>query len=212
MAQVEIIGAPLSNYVWTTRIACAEKGVPHVLKPARPHTPDVDAIHPLGKIPVMRHGDVTLFESRAICAYLDRAFEGPALVPGDAAQAAGVEQWVSFVAHSVDPAIVRAYALAYIFPGTPDGAPDRKRIEAALPMLEKVLGILDAQIGKNGYLAGASFTLADIYLIPILAVANRLPESKAMLAGLPRLAFYLQQQMARDSVKSTAPPPPPAKG
>jgi glutathione S-transferase len=44
-----------------------------------PHTPEVVAIHPFGKIPVMRHGDVTLAESRAICGYVDRAFDGPAL-------------------------------------------------------------------------------------------------------------------------------------
>jgi glutathione S-transferase len=153
-----------------------------------------------------------LFESRAICAYLDRAFEGPMLVPGDAAQAAGVEQWVSFAITAADPAIVRAYVLAYLFPGTPDGAPDPKRVAAALPALEKLLGVLDAQIGKAGYLAGASFTLADIYLVPMLAVANRLPESKQMLAGSANLSGYLQRQLARDSVKSTAPPPPPPKG
>ena len=31
--------------------------------PIARHTPEVDAIHPFGKIPAMRHGDVTLFES-----------------------------------------------------------------------------------------------------------------------------------------------------
>src|SRR5262249_22807713 len=60
VATLEIIGAPQSNFVCTTRIACMEKGVPYTLNPARPHTPEVDAVHPLGRIPAMRHGDVTL--------------------------------------------------------------------------------------------------------------------------------------------------------
>ena len=76
MATLEIIGAPQSNFVRTTRIACMEEDVPYTLNPARPHTPDADAIHPFGKIPVMRHGDVTLCESTGICVYIDRAFDG----------------------------------------------------------------------------------------------------------------------------------------
>jgi hypothetical protein len=38
MATLEIIGAPQSKLVWTTRIACAGKRVPYTLNPARPHT------------------------------------------------------------------------------------------------------------------------------------------------------------------------------
>jgi glutathione S-transferase len=62
MPELQIIGAPQSNYVCTTRITCLEKGVPYTLVTAAPHTPEADAIHPFGKIPVMRHGDVTLSE------------------------------------------------------------------------------------------------------------------------------------------------------
>src|SRR5579864_2963809 len=83
MPELELIGAARSNYVWVCRIALAEKGVPYRLNEARPHTPEVDAIHPFGKIPVMRHGEVTLCESRAICSYIDNAFDGPKLVPTD---------------------------------------------------------------------------------------------------------------------------------
>ena len=51
MPELEIIGAPQSNFVRTVRMACAEKSVPYTLNPAFPHSPDVDAIHPFGKIP-----------------------------------------------------------------------------------------------------------------------------------------------------------------
>src|SRR3982750_4636205 len=57
MPALEIIGAPQSNYVWAVRMVCEEKSVAYEHRPERPHTPDVDAIHPFGKIPVMRHGD-----------------------------------------------------------------------------------------------------------------------------------------------------------
>jgi glutathione S-transferase len=88
MPDLELIGGPQSNYVWTCRIALAEKGVPYTLTATMPHTPAADVIHPLGKIPSLRHGDVTLAESRAICLYIDRTFSGPPLVPADTAAAA----------------------------------------------------------------------------------------------------------------------------
>jgi glutathione S-transferase len=42
MAEIELIGAPQSNYAWAYRIACAEKGVPYRQVPARPHTPETE--------------------------------------------------------------------------------------------------------------------------------------------------------------------------
>ena len=59
MAELEIIGAPFSNYVRSIRMLCEEKGVTYKLTPSRPQSPEVRAIHPAGQIPVMRHGNVT---------------------------------------------------------------------------------------------------------------------------------------------------------
>src|SRR5260370_9957372 len=73
---LEIIGAPQSTFVRTVRIACEEKGVAYGLTPAMPHSAAVSAVHPLGKIPVMRCGSVELFESKAIATFVDRAFQG----------------------------------------------------------------------------------------------------------------------------------------
>ena len=77
MADLEIVGIPFSNYVRSVRMLCEEKGAPYTLVPAMPHSPDVKAIHPAGQVPVMRHGDVALFESKAIATYIDRVFPGP---------------------------------------------------------------------------------------------------------------------------------------
>jgi glutathione S-transferase len=209
MPDIEILGVPQSNFVWVCRIACEEKGVPHTLIPLRPHAPEVQAAHPTGKIPAMRHGAVQLGESKAICTYIDRAFPGPALVPADAAGAAQVEQWVSIVNTLIDPVCVRQYLLAYLFPAGPDGAPDRARIDAALPAMRDQLAMLDRAVAPTGHLAGAGFTLADIAVIPILHYLALMPESGAMLAALPALRAYLDRHLARPSVARTVPPPMP---
>jgi len=207
MAGLQIIGAAQSNYVWTCRIACHEKGVPYEFVPGRPHSPEVSAIHPFGKIPVLRHGDFGLCESRAICGYVDQAFPGPSLFPDDPVAAARVEQWISLVNTGIDPLLIRQYILAYAFPGTPDGSPNRDRIAAALPKMPAQLELLDRTIGAQGHLAGPGFTLADAFVFPILFYLGKFPESSAMLARTASLPAYVDRLRARPSIAASAPPP-----
>ena len=211
MRELQLIGAPASNFVWTVRIACTEKGVPYSLVPTVPHTPEVDAIHPFGKIPVLRHGDFTLAESRAICLYIDRAFDGPALVPADLQAAATVEQWLSLVNTCIDLLLVRRYLGAYFFPSTRDGSPDRQAIEATLPDMRRHFAVLDAAVEPSGYLAANAFTLADINLLPILFYMNKMPESRAILAGTKHLRGYFERHFERPSVQRTIPEPMPER-
>jgi glutathione S-transferase len=211
MPELQIIGAPQSNYVCAVRIACLEKGVPYTLVPAAPHSPEVDAIHPFGKIPVMRHGAVTLSESRAICYYIDHAFDGPPLAPRDPVEGARAEEWISLVNTAIDPLLVRQYLRAYFFPGTPDGSPDRAAIEAALPKMEAHFALLDRAVAGTGHLVGEAFTLADINLLPILFYMNKMPESGAMLRRATHLDAYYRRHMARPSAREAAPPPFPGR-
>jgi glutathione S-transferase len=211
MPELQIIGAPQSNYVCVVRIACLEKGVPYSLVPVAPHTPEVDAIHPFGKIPVMRHGDVTLSESRAICFYIDHTFDGPSLTPRDPVAGARTEEWVSLVNTHIDPLLVRQYLVAHLFPGTPDGSPDRAAIDAALPKMEQHFAVLDRAVAKTGHLVGDTFTLADINLLPILYYMTKMPESSAMLRRYASLHSYFDRHMSRPSAKETAPPPFPGR-
>ena len=145
MSDLEIIGAPQSTFVRSVRIACEEKGVPYRLTPARPHSPEVDAIHPLGKIPVMKHGTFALFESRAIVAYVDRAFPGPRLFPDDARECALIEQWVSIANTAIIPK-ANAYLQGYFFSRAADGRPDRGAIEALWPEVRAHMDLLDEAV------------------------------------------------------------------
>ena len=211
MPTLQIIGAPQSNFVWACRIACGEKEVPYELAPVFPHTPEVDAIHPFGKIPAMRHGEVALFESRAILFYIDHAFPGAPLAPRDPVGGAQVEQWISCVNTTIDPVLLRQYGLAYFFPGTPDGSPNRPAIEAVLPKLEPNFAVLDRAVAKTGYLVGDAFTLADANLMPLLYYMSKLPESGAILNAKPGLKAYFDGHMQRRTVADTVPPPMPGR-
>ena len=69
-------------------MACDEKGIDYVLTETPLNAPAIFEIHPLGKMPVLRHGNFVLFESKAIATYLDRSFAGPQLI-----HSAGRQSW-----------------------------------------------------------------------------------------------------------------------
>src|SRR5215469_2884865 len=97
MSKPEIIGSARSSYTRVVRLVCEEKGIDYTLTETLLGSPEIRAVHPFGKMPVLRHGNFALCESKAIASYLDCAFPGPALMPDDPQQAALAEQWVSLI-------------------------------------------------------------------------------------------------------------------
>jgi len=211
MATPEIIGSMRSTYVQAIRMLCEEKGIAYTLTETPLRAPEIFAIHPFGKMPVLRHGDVALCESKAIATYLDRSFAGPELLPSDPRRLALTEQWISLVNTHIDRTLIRTYLFAYIAPKTADGTPDRAAIEAVMPAVREQIAVLDTAVARGGHLVDDVFTFADINLLPILYRVQQPPEGAAAVAAAPHLARYYARHAARPSFARTRPPdgPPP---
>jgi len=211
MPKPEIIGSLRSTYTRVVRMVCEEKGIEYALTERPLGAPEFLAIHPFGKMPVLRHGDFALCESKAIATYLDRSFSGPPVIPPDPGLAALTEQWVSLVNTVMDATLIRTYLFAYAFPKTADGKPDRKAIDAATPAVREQLAILDRGVARTGYLVGDQFTLADINLLPILFYVRQLPEAADALMARTHLSAYYDRHAARPSFARTMPPSGPPR-
>ena len=205
MPTLEIIGSPHSNYVRSIRLLCEEKTVPYTLTPSRPHAPEVTAIHPAGQIPCLRHGDVALFESKAIATYIDRAFPGPKFLPEETLQAALCEQWVSYGNAKVDRWIMREFVVPSIFFDKAKG-PETARIEAALPEIDRCAGALNDALAATGHLVGNQLTYADMNILPMLTTGALYPACKAILDQYPHITAFIAELTARPSYTKTAPP------
>jgi len=199
MPKPEIIGSVRSTYTRIVRMVCEEKGIEHTLTERPLGAPEILAIHPFGKMPVLRHGDIALCESKAIAAYLDRRFPGPPVIPPDPGLAALTEQWVSLVNTVMDATLIRTYLFAYAFPKTGDGKPDRNAIDAVTPVLREQLSILDQAVAATGH------------LLPILYYVRQLPEGAEAIATASHLAGYYDRHAARPSFARTVPPSGPPR-
>ena len=206
MADLEIIGVPFSNYVRALRMMCEEKGVPYKLNPARPHSPEVTAIHPAGQVPCMKHGDVALFESAAIATYIDKAFGGAKMIPEDALGAAQHAQWVSYGNVKADRWIMREFVVPNAFFDKAKG-PDMAKINAAVPEMDKVCKALDDALAKTGHLVGDKLSFADLNVVPMLATAMNFPAGKEIVGKYANVAKFVSAMTERPSYKNTAPPP-----
>ena len=84
---VLLYGYHYSVYVRVVRLALLEKGVAwqHVeIDPFAKEIPaDYLAMNPFGRVPTLRHGDFTLYETTAITRYIDEAFDGLPLLPSN---------------------------------------------------------------------------------------------------------------------------------
>jgi glutathione S-transferase len=206
--RIEIFGVPQSSFTRAVRIVLDEKGVDYDLHPVQPQSAEVLAIHPLGKIPALRHGEVALGESRAIVLYLDRLFPDTPMAPVEPPRLASeVEQWISIVSTAVDTVLVRRYVLSYLFPGGSGGGVDHDLIEAMTPELETVMAMLDAALEGRNHLAGGRFTFADALLLTILDATRLFSEGRRAIGGAANVGRYLNRHASRPSLVRTRPWP-----
>lgn len=205
MADVIIHGLSPSTYTRTARLACEEKGVPHRLEPVEFGSARHKALHPFGRIPVLEHGDVRIFETLAITRYVDEAFDGPPLQPANPRARAVMNQWISASIDYLFPTMVRGLIIPrLVYPSR--GVPvDEAALAANLPNVERMLGTLDEGLRSSRCFAGESPSLGDLFVLPIVFYLTMVPDTQPMLPRHANLARWLDAMLARKSAPATAP-------
>ncbi|SDD61438.1 glutathione S-transferase family protein [Kordiimonas lacus] len=204
MSKPVLISIPVSNLGRSVQMLLEEKGVDYEFETASPHSDAVNAVHPLGKVPALRHGELTLCESEAMARYIDKVFDGPKFFPEDPTLCAKVDQWVSLHNTAFDTSMIRQYVLGYVLPKMAGKEPNREQIDASLPIVKKHLAVLESAL-EGGFLVGDSLTYADLANFPTLAYLPDFPESAEMLKEFPNVVAYIDAIGARESAKKTQP-------
>src|SRR5437762_6394681 len=99
MAEITVFGFPHSSFVHIVQLVLTHKEVPYTFHDLEPEmgSPSHLALHPFDRVPILEHGDFTLYETSAIVAYVDEAFAGAKLTPADPQRRARMNQWISAV-------------------------------------------------------------------------------------------------------------------
>ena len=151
-------------------------------------------MNPNGKIPVLKDGSFTLFESLAINQYLAERFN-PSLLGDTLEERAIVHQWnVWSQVEYQKPMIDLFIQLVFV----PEGKRDEAIIEKAREKIAGLNQILDRSLLGKTYIAKNSFTTADLNLASVAKINKFVGIS---LDQLPNLAKWLEKTLARPAAQ-----------
>jgi glutathione S-transferase len=176
--------------------------IQHVsLSKGETRTPDYLAINPMGKVPALRHGEVVLTETAAICTYLADEFPRAKLnIPIGNPRRGIYLKWLFFGPSCIEPAMTdRA------FPRKEEPRPGM----LGYGDFETLLNVVANAVTKGPYIMGDQFTAADVVIGSDLRFGmmfKMLPERSEFTAYTGRLAQRpaLQRAEAKDKELAAA--------
>ena len=168
--------------------------------------PELHAIHPLGKSPVITDGAHTIAETGAIVDYLiDTYGEGRLIPPAGTEERLRYTYWTHFAEGSAMPPLV----MTLVFGALPSRVPFFIRPVAKLisdnvqksflrPNIEAQLKLMEAELGKSAWFAGSELTGADVMMsFPVEAAGTR-----GGLGDAPKLKQWLATVHARPAYQA----------
>jgi glutathione S-transferase len=211
MAHPIVYGPAFCSYVWSARLALAEKGVTHELVDvpfgAHHEEPHLSR-QPFAKVPAFEHDGFVLYETQAIMRYVDERFAGTPLQPEDVHQWSRMNQIIGIVDAYARPSIADAILFNRVLvPRFLGGTPDEAAIAAALPRARLCLAEIDRLMEDNRFLAADFVSLADLMAIPLLYFFSNVPDGRAPVAEHPKLQNWMRHMETRQSFQVTMPPP-----
>lgn len=163
------------------------------LSPDDLKSPEYLKIHPLGHVPALVDGDLTLIESAAICLYLAERSPRRELIPEDPRQRGLYYQWIFFAMETIGPAVHSVYLRWFL------AAPEDKATAASEDdhaTFKRLLAPIFSSFGDKPFLLGEQFSTADIILGGVLQWADacgllaRCPDARAYYERLNQRPAY----------------------
>ena len=150
--------------------------------------PELKAIHPLGKAPVIRDNGEVIFESGAIIEYLIRRYGNGRFAP--AAQSKDYDRYMQFLHYAEGSAMLPLMLRLYVGRLGDAGAPLLPRIESET---DNHMGFLNGELEGREYFVGDALTGADVQLSFVAQIAVRFRGRDAF----PNLTAFVDRIEAR---------------
>ena len=185
---LKIFGHPMSTCTRKVLMTLAETNTPYDLTVVDfakgEHKQEAHlGRQPFGQLPALEDDGFAMYESRAMCRYINDKVGGN-LVPKELQGRALMDQWISVEASNFTP-----HAMKFIYQYTFHRPQDAAVLEAAGQGLEKATGIMEKQLAKTPFLAGEKLTLADVCYMPYLEYAMGTP-AKEVFAKFPHVMAW----------------------
>lgn len=205
---MKVYGHPMSTCTRKVLTTLAEKGREASfelvdLATGQQKSPQYMAKHPFGVVPFFEDDGFTLYESRAIIRYLDAKLPGTKLTPSDLPSLGRMEQWLSVEQSYFSPNCM-AIVMELMFKAMRGGGkPDMDKVTKGRDGSAKVLDVVDRALMTQAYLAGDTFSLADISWLPYLQYLAATPHG-TLITERPHVKAWWQRISTRPSWRKVA--------
>ena len=169
--------------------------------------PELLAVHPLGKSPVITDGDTTVAETGAIVEYILAQYGDGRLLPAPGTpEALRYRYWLHFAEGSAMPPLLLTLIfdrianapMPFFIKPVARGISNKVMNLMVRPNLKRQLDYMESELGRSAWFAGAALTGADIMMsFPLEAAAQR----AGLDASRPKLMAFLKRIHARPAYK-----------
>lgn len=207
--ELRLYGADYSCYTRVARLVLIEAGLAYAYETvdifAEPGGPAwYRQIHPFGKIPALRHGEITLIETSAITRYLAYLAPDAGLVPGCPDRRARMDEAIALLDAYAYRALVWDLYVEIVAKPERGAATDPDRVADGLARAAPCLDRLAARLDGSDWLVGGDRpTLADLHAYPMLAYARLAPPARALVERHAGLVAWMQRLETRPSIRET---------
>ncbi|GLX76947.1 hypothetical protein tinsulaeT_02870 [Thalassotalea insulae] len=204
-AKVQIYGPGFSSFVRTLLLLCEEHQIDYSLgfelddQAIEFKSEQYLALHPYGKLPILKHNELVLAETASIGRYLLSTFVPDYPQRYSIVQQAKIDSFCAIASIYLDKAIIRDYVLEFAFPKGESGEVRLDVVKAAQPQVLYALKVIENELINGECLNSDFFGLADALLAPMLHYLSGLPEGFSLLDKVPEVEKYFQQLMIRAS-------------
>jgi glutathione S-transferase len=176
-------------------------------KATRLAPPELRAVHPLGKSPVITDGDQTVAETGAIVEYLIDAYGAGRLRPAPGTpDFMRYRYWLHFAEGSAMPPLVMKLVfdrianarVNFLIKPVARGIAKQVLGSFVMPNIQRQLDFMESELATRDWFAGSEFSAADVMMsFPLEAAAQR----GGLDARHPRLQGFLQRIHARPAYR-----------
>jgi glutathione S-transferase len=160
-------------------------------------TPDYLAKNPNALVPLIEDGDFQLWESNVIVRYLCARHSPGKLYPQDLAVRFDAERWMDWQQTTLNPAGRTAFVQLI---RTPADKRDAKLVATSVAATEPLMALLDDHLSRRAFMAGDTFTMADVPIACELDRWRSLPLQRPARPHLERWYQGILAQPARHGV------------
>ena len=216
---IEVFWGSGSPFAWRVLLALEYKRLPyvsHLLQFSKQEhkSPQMLALNPRGRVPVLKDGDYVCFESLAILYYLDQKYPQPPIFGRTPEEAGTIMRLICEYSAYIEPNVTKIARAIFFDKEHADLSGDE--ITAAMHAVASEARTIEGRLSKSEWIVGDSYSAVDMVIYPGIQLLRRAlekPQAAALSSrfmpvevNYPALGRWLGRVAAQSGYERTYPP------